>query len=182
MPILKWFLAVLGYYRLPISIRHTIVMWSRIIPMSLLSQDFKVQRRRLKTFYPDLAFRPHVIRVRDWGQGYSLALTKRFDVPIGHVTTGPHPEVLACMEGGLAEEKYFSQLINEQSWDSKAAEIRRRKTRRLLSQDPKTLFSEVQILADGQLFIHDGYHRAAVRAESGLASARVQVTLSLFLR
>ena len=86
------------------------------------------------------------------------------------------------MKGELAEEKYFSQLVNEKNWDSEAAEIRRRKTRRLLAQDPKTLFSEVQILANGQLFIHDGYHRAAVRAESGLASAKVQVSLSLFLR
>lgn len=99
MPILKWFLAVFGYYRLSISNRHTIFMWSLVVPKTFLSQEFKVQRRRLQAFYPQIAFRPHVIRVRDWGQRYSLALTKRFDVPIGQVTTGPHPEIIASMRG-----------------------------------------------------------------------------------
>ena len=106
MPILKWLLAVFGYYRLPISVRHTIFIWSWVVPKTFLSQEFKVQRRRLQTFYPHLAFRPHVIRVRDWGQGYSLALTDRFDVPIGQVTTGPHPEIIASMRGGTQEEDY----------------------------------------------------------------------------
>ena len=182
MPILKWFLAVVGYYHLPISIRHRIFMWSWVVPSNLVSHEFKVQRRRLKTFYPHLAFRPHVIRVRDWGQGYSLALTKRFDVPIGQVTTGPHPEIIASMRGGSHEEDYYSQLVSEKNWHPDAAQARRQKTRRLLTQDPNKLFSEVQILEDGRLFIHDGYHRAAVRAGKGLKTAQVQITLNLFLR
>lgn len=181
MPILKWFLAVFGYYRLSISIRHTIFMWAWVVPRNLLSEDFKVQRRRLRTFYPHIPFRPHVIRVRDWGEGYSLALTNRFDVPIGHVTTGPHPEIISSMRGGRHEEDYYSKLVLEKNWHPDAAQVRRQKTRSLLAQDAHELFSEVQILEDGGLFIHDGYHRAAVRAEKGLDTASVQVTLSLFL-
>lgn len=140
-----------------------------------------MQRRRLKTFYPHIAIRPHVIRVRDWGEGYSLALTKRFDVHIGEVTTGPHPEIIASMRGGSYEDEYYSQLVSEHDWHRDAAQLRREKTRDLLAQNPNELFSEVRILEDGKLFIHDGYHRAAVRAEKGLETASVQVTINLFL-
>lgn len=115
------------------------------------------------------------------GQGYSLALTKRFDVPIGEVTTGPHPEIIASLRGGMHEEDYYSRLVSEKNYHPEAAQARRHKTRSLLTQDPNELFSEVQILEDGRLFIHDGYHRAAVRAEKGLMTARVQITISLFL-
>ena len=181
MLILKWSLAVFGYYRLPISLRHKIFMWSWVVPRNLLSEEMRVQRRRLRAFYPELSFRPHVIKVRDWGQGYSLALTRRFDVPIGEVTTGPHPEIIASLRGGMHEEDYFSQLVSERNWHPDAAQARRQKTRNLLTQDPNELFSEVQILEDGRLFIHDGYHRAAVRAEKGLKTAHVQITISLFL-
>ena len=156
-------------------------MWAWKVPRTLFSTDFHIQRGRLKYFYPNVAFRPHIIRVRDWGHGYSLALTKPFDVPISDITTGPHLEVLACIEGGHPEETYYSKLVSEKNWDPEEAQVRRKKTRMLLAQDPELLFSEVKILENGNLFIHDGYHRAAVRAEKGLKTAQVQITISLFL-
>lgn len=128
-----------------------------------------------------MRFSPHLVYVRNWGEGASLALTRKFLVSVDSVNTGPHPEIDAVRAGKPKADKYYLELVEEAGWSEEAAQDRRRKTALLLEQNPADLFCEVTIHPTGALLIHDGFHRAAIMASSALGGIYVKVTINLFL-
>ena len=130
--LLRWLLKTLGYYKLPIGRRQDLFIFFRILPRVLMGREAREQKKNMKTFFPSVPFRPRLIRVRDWGAGFSLALSDEFEVDVDTVVTGLHPEVSACIEGGDLEAHYFATLVNVHGWDPQSAEARRRKSKLLL--------------------------------------------------
>ena len=133
--------------------------------------------------FPEVPLRPHVIWMRNWANDASLALTKKLDVTDEKLAgTGPHAEVDACMTGGKIENDYFETLITHHGWSRSAAEERRDKTRFLLTQDAREFVSEVVILENGRMLMHDGNHRASIRRRRGFTTHSVIVSLNLDLK
>ena len=131
---------------------------------------------------------PHVRRIsrvvwrRDWGVNASLALTPILEVPVEDVVRGEHSEIEAWMRGEDDAMSYYRNLVLGGDWSEQDANKRREKTARLMAADPQTFVSEANLVLEGQLMLHDGYHRAAIRKAKGFTTARIQVTLSLNLR
>ena len=125
-------------------------------------------------------FSPHLVYVRNWGEGASFALTRKFLVSVDSVNTGPDPEIEAVRAGQATADEYYLGLVEGAGWSKEAPEDRPRKTALLLEQDPADLFCEVTIHSTGALLIHDGFHRAPIMASSALGGVYVKVTINLF--
>ena len=177
------FLFFLGYSSLPLRLRRKIFIYLRMLPRTALSNDFRQQVRLLRLHFPEVPLRPHVIWIRNWGNDASLALTQRFDITDEDLASaGPHAEVDACMAGEKIENDYFENLIAQHGWSRAAAEERRDKTRFLLTQDAREFVSEVIILGNGKMQMHDGNHRASIRRRKGFTTQSVIVSLNLDLK
>ena len=174
-------LVTLAFSRLTTRQRQKLYLHSVVLARSLRSKHFREQRRNLAKFFPDVHFSPHLVYVRNWGEGASFALTRKFLVSVDSVNTGPHPEIEAVKAGQATADEYYLGLVEGAGWSKEAAEDRRRKTALLLEQDPADLFCEVTIHPTGALLIHDGFHRAAIMASSALGGVYVKVTINLFL-
>ena len=155
---------------------HTVVLAREV-----RSDHFREQRRLLRKFFPEQMFFPHVTHVRNWGEGASLALTRRFFVARDLVNWGVHPEIDAVRGGTESADEYARHLVEDKGWDPQAAAERIAKSAHLLVQNPKDLFCEVSIHPSGVLMIHDGFHRAAIMAASDLPGISVKVSVNLFL-
>ena len=178
---IRFFLLKTGYSRLPIRFRHSLYLHTIVLARALKSQHFREQRKLLRLYFPNVKFLPHVSYVRNWGDGASLALTRRFVVAREMVNTDIHPEIEAIRAGRDEADRFFRALVEEGGWSPEAASERRAKSERLLEQDPKELFCEVTIHPPGVLMIHDGFHRAAIMSSSDLPGISVKVTMNLFL-
>lgn len=108
----------------------------------------------------------HISRVvwrRDWGNNASLALTPVIEVPVDNVVRGDQDEIEAWMSGGEEIARYYDGLMLDQSSSIDAVSERREKTMRLMERNARRFVSEAKFRLDGQLMLHDGYHRAAIR-------------------
>lgn len=166
---------------MPLEHRRKVFLFLMLLPRVLLGLELREQIRNLTRAFPETQLRLSIIRLRNWGQDYSLAVSDVFEVPIDQVVRTPHPEIRACLQGGVAEEQYFSNLVTEHGWSPRSAKTRQEKTNLLLKQDPALFLSEIQVQSDGSVKVHDGSHRAAIRKELGFRTARVQVTIGLDL-
>lgn len=137
----------------------------------------------MRQHFPGVQIRVSFRQVRSWGSEASLHITKPFNAPheLGAIC-GPHEEIVAVTKGTPELEKFIEKSIKQGDYTVEELDIRLEKTRQLLTQNYKELFSEVSIREDGTLFIHDGYHRAGLSVHNGLDYFHAVVSIPIDLR
>ena len=149
-----------------------------LAPRTLLSQELREQVNRKNTYFPEVKTRIRLMRQRNWGQDFSIALTPKFRVPVNDVLPNDHPEIVAFLSG----EPAISSLMNElarRGYSPEYLEARRNLTPKLLRANLSELFSEARILEDGRVEIHDGHHRAGVARALGDGHHNIVLSLKV---
>lgn len=149
-----------------------------MIPRVLFSEELRQQVSRQRQYFPEVKTKIRLIRNRNWGKDYSIAITPRLSVPIDDVLPSDHPEILAFLSGEPAISRLMDELA-ERGYSPDYLNARRELTPKLLRADLSELYSEASIQEDGRLKIHDGHHRAGVARALGDGYHNVVVSIKV---